>query len=179
MKAVMGLLDHGEALERAIGELQAAGFSGEQVDVLEDTHDVWLRMDCSTKRSVVRDAAIGAGLVGLIYVTFGVAAAISGVANDVPATWCTGAAAVFLLIGLGLGAFWGAFIGRAEAEKETHLYLEGVRTGRVLVLVWVEDARTSQAQRILRQANALGVRICGRARQAPKQEAATPIQPAH
>lgn len=165
MKAVMGLLECTVDVENALKELQRAGFPNQAVQVLRSTHDLEQSMDCSHHHTILKDAAIGAGLIGLIYGVFGVSAAASAVANGVPALWSAGAAGGFLVIGLGLGAFGGAFIGRAEAEKDTHLYVEGVRRGGTLMLVWVEEGRAMQAMGILRQAHALGVRTCTRARQ--------------
>jgi sulfur relay (sulfurtransferase) complex TusBCD TusD component (DsrE family) len=73
---------------------------------------------------------------------------------------------VFLLIGMAMGAFGGALVGRAEAETDTHLYVEGVRHGDAVLLVWADERRTAQAMNVLRQSGALGVSICTRARQA-------------
>jgi hypothetical protein len=179
MKAVMALLSPGDDVERAVAEMQAEGFSAEQICVLENERAIWERIDCSTRSSEVRDATIGAGLVGLIYAVFGVAAAISGIGNSMPAAWSAGSAVVFLLIGLGLGAFWGAFVGRAEAEKDTHLYLEGVRRGQVLVLVWAGESQGLQAMQILRQTHGLGVRTCERARPAAQPASTSRLRPAH
>jgi hypothetical protein len=161
----MGLLACTAEVENALAELQRAGFPVQAVQVLSSTHDLQQSMDCSHHHTIFKDAAVGAGLIGLVYGIFGISAAASAVANGVPALWSAGAAAMFLLIGLGLGAFGGAFIGRAEAEKDTHLYVEGVRRGGALMLVWVEEGRATEAMGLLRQAHALGVRTCTRARQ--------------
>jgi hypothetical protein len=164
MNAIIGLVDRQENLDTALSGLQAAGFDRQMIRVLASCEDLREHVACSCQRDVFKDAAIGAGLIGAIYAVFGVLAAWGAMLNGVPALWSMGAAVVFLLIGMGMGAFGGAFVGRAEAEKETHLYSEGVRRGAVVVLLWSEQRRTAQAIDLLRQSGALGVMICTRAR---------------
>jgi len=164
MNAVIGLVDRQENLARALSELQSAGYGRQIIHVLASCQDLRQHVSCSCQRDVFKDAAIGAGLIGGIYAVFGVLAAWGAILNGIPTPWSIGAAVVFLLIGLGMGAFGGAFVGRAEAEKETHLYTEGVRRGAVVLLLWSEQRQTAQAIDLLRQSGALGVMICTRAR---------------
>lgn len=177
MTAVAGLFERREDVEKASTRLLAAGLAPDHVQILDSPHAVWRHMDCSHRRSVLKDAAIGAALIGAVYGIFGVFAGLCDSTIGVPAGWCVGAAIVFLLIGAGLGAFSGALIGRAEAEKDTHLYLEGARRGDFVILAQVDDDLVSQAMHILRQERALGVRICDRARQLQQARDAGHIQP--
>lgn len=164
MKTAIGLFERREDAERALARLQEGGLAREQASILDTPDAVRRRMDCSYKRNVIKDAAIGAALIGGIYAVFGLFAGLCDSAIGVPSGWCIGATVVFIVIGAGLGAFGGAFIGRAEAEKETHLYLEGVRRGNLLMLIRTDDDGAAQALRMMRQEHALGVRICSRAR---------------
>jgi hypothetical protein len=164
MKTIVGLFEGHEGVGRARELLQVAGVGQDKVAVLDDTHQVWERMDCSHRQSLFKDAATGAALVGTIYAVFGLFAGVCDSLIGFPTGSCIGATIVFLLIGAFLGAFLGAFIGRAEAEKATHLYLEGVRRGFLLMLVQVEESNKTRVMRILEQENALQVRICDRVR---------------
>jgi hypothetical protein len=164
MNAIIGLVDRQDNLDTALGRLQAAGFDQQMLRVLASCEDLREHVACSCQRDVFKDAAIGAGLIGGIYAVFGVLAAWGAILNGIPTPWSIGAAVVFLLIGLGMGAFGGALVGRAEAEKETHLYTEGVRRGAVVVLLWSQQRQTAQAIDLLRQSGVLGVMICTRAR---------------
>lgn len=164
MNAIIGLVDRQENLDVALSGLQAAGYDRQMIHVLASCQELRERVACSCQRDVFKDAAIGAGLIGGIYAVFGGLAAWGAILNGIPTPWSIGAALVFLLIGLGMGAFGGAFVGRAEAEKETHLYTEGVQRGAVVVLLWSEQRQTAQAIDLLRQSGVLGVMICTRAR---------------
>jgi hypothetical protein len=134
------------------------------IHVLASCQELREHVACSCQRDVFKDAAIGAGLIGGIYAVFGVLAAWGAILNGIPAPWSIGAAVAFLLIGMGMGAFGGAFVGRAEAEKETHLYTEGVRRGAVVLLLWSEKRQTAEAIDLLRRCGVLGVMMCTRAR---------------
>lgn len=164
MNAVIGLVNRMDDMDGAVSALRAAGFDQQMIHVLANCHDLRENMDCSCRRSVFKDAAIGAAAIGGVYVVFGIAAAWGAVLNGAPVLWSVGAAVVFLLIGMAMGAFGGAFVGRAEAEKDTHLFVEGVRHGDAVLLVWADERRTAQAMNVLRQSGALGVSICTRAR---------------
>lgn len=175
MKAVIGLMNREDELNGAVSALRAAGFDQSMIRVLANCHDLRENMDCSCRRSVFRDAAIGAAVIGGVYVVFGIAAAWGAVLNGAPVLWSIGAAVVFLMVGMAMGAFGGAFVGRAEAEKDTHLYVEGVRRGDAVLLVWADQQRMAQAMNILRHAGALGVSACTRAR--PMLPGLTPAGP--
>lgn len=164
MNAVIGLANRKGVVDGAVSALRAAGFDQQMIHVLANCHALRENMDCSCRRSVFKDAAIGAAVIGSVYAVFGVTAAWGAVLNSAPVLWSIGAAVVFLLVGMAMGAFGGAVVGRAEAEKDTHLYVEGVRRGDAVLLVWVDERRTAQALDVLRQSGALGVSICTRAR---------------
>ena len=152
MKAVIGLVERNDDLDRALSGLQAAGFSREAIVVSDNSPTLWEQVNSSFQHSVRRAASIGAGLTGAAYAAIGFSAARCAMNGGVPVLWSVSTAAMFLLIGLGLGAFVGAFMGRVEAEQETQLTLEGIRRGGVLLFVWAEDRRTREAMRILRDA---------------------------
>ena len=178
MNAIIGLVDRQENLDAALSTLQAAGIDQKRIRVLASCQELREHVACSCQRDVFKDAAIGAGLIGGIYAVFGVLAAWGAILNGIPTPWSIGAAVAFLLIGLGMGAFGGAFVGRAEAEKETHLYTEGVRRGAVVLLLWSEQRQTAQAIDLLRQSGALGVMICTRARPMLTPDGRQAAQPA-
>lgn len=166
MNIVIGLVEREDELHRTLNELQSAGFCHEVIDTLDNSPTLWEQVTATSQHSVRKAASIGAGLTGGAYAVIGISAARCAMNGGVPVSWSVGTAAVFLLIGLGLGAFVGAFMGRVEAEQETQLTLEGIRRGGVLLFVWAEDRRTREAMRILRDAGFPLVRTGTRARKA-------------
>lgn len=177
MNAIIGLVDRQENLDAALSKLQAAGFDQNRIRVLASCQELREHVACSCQRDIFKDAAIGAGLIGGIYAVFGVLAAWAAIFNGIPVPWSIGAGVVFLLLGLGMGAFGGAFVGRAEAEKETHLYTEGVRRGSVVLLVWSEKRRIAEAIDLLRGCGVLGVMTCNRVRTPMPAQDRTAAQP--
>lgn len=177
MNAVIGLVDRQENLDSALNELQNAGYDRQMIHVLASCQELREHVACSCQRDVFKDAAIGAGLIGGIYAVFGVLAVWAAILNGIPTLWSIGAGVVFLLLGLGMGAFGGAFVGRAEAEKETHLYTEGVRRGAAVLLVWTDKQRTAETMDLLRRCDVLGVMPCNRVRTPMPAQDRTAAQP--
>lgn len=118
MKAVIGLVERKDDLDRALAGLQAAGFGREVIDVSDNSSTLWEQVTATSQHSVRKAASMGAGLTGLAYAVIGISAAQCAINGGFPALWSVGTAVVFVLVGLGLGAFVGAFMGRVEAEQE-------------------------------------------------------------
>jgi hypothetical protein len=131
---------------------------------LTSTHAVRQRIDCGQRKSVRRFAAIGGLLIAPIMAVFAFLDAERAISFGVDPAWATGASLGLLLGGIAIGALMGALWGRDEVERETHLYLEGVRRGYVLAIVRVEDHLAGKAMNILRQQGGIGVRVCPRER---------------
>ena len=118
MNAVTGLVERKDDLDRVLSGLQETAFSPRSISVLGNTYALGEQANRSIQHSVRKAASVGAGLTGLAYAAIGISAAQCAINGGFPAPWCVGTAVVFSLIGLGLGAFVGAFMGRVEAEQE-------------------------------------------------------------
>lgn len=163
MKTVVGFFECREDAERAVRRLPLLGLDERAVCLLDTTPDVRRHLDCSQRRSVLRDAAIGALLSAPVAAIFAALDSLRAIEFGVSVDWAVAAAVLFTAGGTACGGLMGALVGRAGVEEDTHLYLEGVRRGGLLVMAQVEDYLTQTAMNILRQQGGLGVRVCTRA----------------
>jgi hypothetical protein len=154
---VVGLFPEATAAERAIRDLQDAGFSDTQIGVLMRDREQERRFAQETGTKAGEGAAAGAvtggvlgGLVGLLT---GVGAlAIPGVGPII-----AGGALASTLAGAGIGAaaggLVGALIGLGIPEEEARYYERGLQEGGILVTVDA-GARATEARSILLNAGA-------------------------
>lgn len=164
MKTVVALFERPEVAQRALNRLPLLGPDQASGQLLTSTTAVRQRMDCGQRKAIRRWAATGGLLVAPIIAVFAVLDAQRAIDFGIDPSWAIGASAGLLLGGIAIGAFIGALWGRDEIERETHLYLEGVRRGYVLAIVRVEEHLADRVMNILRQQGGLGVRICTRER---------------
>jgi uncharacterized membrane protein len=167
MKTVVGLFENYMDADRAVSELNARGFSRNEVSVAARDSAVRDRIAGTTgqERAVAESAGAGAiggatigGLGGLL-VGLG-ALAIPGIGPVVAAgTLATvlGTTAAGAGIGAAAGGIIGALVGMGIPEEDATFYAEGVKRGGVLVTVQTSDDRASEALGIMRNANAVDV----------------------
>jgi hypothetical protein len=145
------LFDNRAHAEQAVRELEAAGFTSEEISVVG-----------GNRSGVVTDAAhnteasgtgvgatVGTVLGGGAGLLAGIGAlAIPGIGPIVAAGWLvaalTGAGA-----GAAAGSLLGTLVGSGVTEREAHVHAEGVRRGGTMVTVRAEDARIARAEAIL------------------------------
>jgi hypothetical protein len=169
----MALFEQNTDAEQAVRRLPLLGLSQDAARVLRSPGQVRQQMNCSQRHCVLKGSIVGALLIAPIIITFAVLDASRAIDFGVHPQWATAAAVLFILGGMACGAFMGALAGRAEAEEDTHLYVEGVRCGYTMVMVWIPEHLAERTMNLLRQDGGLGVRICSRARPAPAPEAAS------
>lgn len=168
MRTVIGLFLERANAEQAIDDLNEAGFTRDEVSILARQEVVEDIVDDERGESAVESAGVGAlggtalgGLVGLI--AGASALVIPGIGPALAAgTWATvlGTTAAGAGIGAAYGGFVGALIGFGVAEEQTHIYVEGIERGGILLLVQPEDAdRLSLAEEIMTANDGRGVDI--------------------
>lgn len=168
MRTAIGLFLERESAEDAIDALDEAGFGPDEVSVLARREVVEDIVDDERGESAMESASVGAlggtalgGLVGLI--AGASALVVPGIGPALAfGTWATvlGTTAAGAGIGAAYGGIVGALIGFGVAEEQTHIYVEGVQQGGILLLVQPEDpAQLQTAEKIMTMHEGRGVDI--------------------
>jgi shikimate kinase len=159
MKKIIGLLPQYKDFETEMQALKKAGFNEAQVMTLSQEKAISQTLNCDPACITTKYMAWGAFLVGTFYT---IAAVLAG--------WCEcnlfgygrEIAIEILLAGILVGGFIGAvlglFVGLANSEADTHLYIQGARTGGQVIVVETDPGDIEKAIRILKQQGLLGVR---------------------
>lgn len=142
---------HAQAAE-AVRDLEAAGFSRDEISIMGNSADRLGSDDENTTDGpggTETGASVGTLVGGGVGLLAGLGAlAIPGVGPIVAAGWL-----VAMLTGAGAGAAAGGLLGSLTGagvdEKDAHVYAEGVRRGGTLVSVRTDEARAVQVEGIL------------------------------
>lgn len=157
MKTVSGLFDTYDEAQDAVGELEASGVPSSDISIVASNSQDWYKDD--GRSDAADDAASGAGIGAVVGGAGGLLTglgimAIPGVGPVVAAGWLA-ATAVGAAAGAAVGGATGGIIGALTdsgvAERDAHVYAEGVKRGGTLVTARVDDTFAPQAQRILAQ----------------------------
>lgn len=165
-RTIARMFDTRDHARMAVQDLEAAGFSGNDVSLVADERHhggtatasgETLTDDSAAGSGAGTGATIGTLLGGGAGLLAGLGAlAIPGFGPIVAA-----GALVAALTGAGVGAaaggLVGALVGSGVPENEAQVYEEGVRRGGVLVTVRAEESRISQAESILARHNPVDV----------------------
>ena len=160
MRTIAHLYDDYSAAQRVVNELEAAGFSHDQVSLVANqatTSSATTTGDLTSGSDTASNASTGAGTGASIGTLIGGGAgllagigalAIPGIGPVVAAGWLvatlTGAGA-----GAAAGGLLGSLTGAGVPEEHAHVYSEGVRRGGTLVTVRAEDSQAAQAETIM------------------------------
>ncbi|HVA45137.1 MAG TPA: hypothetical protein VNH11_02015 [Pirellulales bacterium] len=159
-ECVVGVYDSLDGAGQAVHILRRGGVPVRQVSVVasgpldrpELVHNLPIADDS------LRDAAIGAGLGGLLGVVAGIAAtAVAGVG----VVFALGPFAVGLT-GATVGAYLGGLIGWGVHRQHIEHYEQCVKNGKVLVIANGTPAELDGANRMLKETNAVEVRLYAR-----------------
>jgi len=179
MTTVIGLFQERMDLNSTTIELQSQCFSTDQMHVIEKTGQFRKYMDCSYARSMVANTVGGAVFFGAIFALIGLVAGFCESLAGMPTDLCLGAAIVLLFLGALVGGLFGAVIGWAEVDRETHFYLKGLEKGHRLLLVQTDEEDTiALAQRIFKKGNAQEVQVCTRAHEPAPVQNEPQLEPA-
>lgn len=162
---VIGLFkDHGRA-DQALADLEEAGFTRDEIGLLAQRDAVEELVDADREEAAIESAGAGAvggsalgGLIGLMagasaVVVPGIGPALAvGALSSILGTTAAGAG-----VGAAYGGLVGALIGFGVTEEQTHIYVEGVQQGGILIVVQPEDDNLVRAEEILRDHGGVGV----------------------
>jgi hypothetical protein len=162
MKTIVGLFEQPSGAEGAVRVLESAGIYPESKHMLRSTTAIWQHLGCTPGKIVATDFAIGAAIGVAVYSLFGVLVAVGEVTVGFDQLVAIGALLIFMLVGVLVGGMLGGGFGLGDAEQETRLYLWGIRRGGVLLVVRTADAYAQRALDLLRQTDAVGVKLCWR-----------------
>lgn len=161
MRTIAHLYDSYETATEVTRELEAAGFSHDDVSLVANQGTSATPATATTAATTTGDtataaspasgtgASIGTILGGGAGLLAGIGAlAIPGVGPVIAAGWLvatlTGAGA-----GAAAGGLLGALTGSGVSQDKAHVYAEGVRRGSTLVTVRADETRAAQAETIM------------------------------
>jgi hypothetical protein len=146
-QTAVGLFDVRDDAEKAIRDLKAAGFTGDQIGVAMRDRDAQGKLAESTGTNAAEGAVTGAvgggilgGLAGLLIgigalVIPGIGPVIAGGALATAFGTTVGTAVAGAGIGAAAGGIVGALVGMGVPEEEARYFESGFRSGRILVSV--------------------------------------------
>lgn len=153
-KTIVGLFDTGAEAEAAVRDLQAVGFTADEISVVAnnaagalrvDDDDSGTRAEETAGNAAVGGTVVGGGIgllmgLGLLFIPgIGPVAAAGSLATAL------GMGALGAGVGAATGGLAGALIGAGIPEHEAGVYAEGVRRGGTLVMVETNDDRAALA----------------------------------
>lgn len=159
-QCVVGVYDSLEQAERGVRTLERGGFPIEQASLIASglRGRPGLEAELAIEDDSVRDAAIGAGLGGVLGVLVGIGAIV---VTGVGAVFFAGPVAGGLTAGI-VGAFLGSMAGWGVHHQHIEHYEECVKKGKVLVIAHGSPLDLTAAERILRETDAAEVRLHAR-----------------
>jgi hypothetical protein len=158
-RTLTGLYDSYADAESAVGDLNAAGISDDEISVVASQAAKTAHEGNESGPGASAGAAAGAiiGGGGGLLAGLGMLA-IPGVGPIVAAGWlvatAVGAVGGAIVGGAG-GGLIGAMVGNGIPEQDAHVYAEGVRRGGTLVTVRVSEAQAASAEAIMRRHRAV------------------------
>jgi hypothetical protein len=158
-KMITRMFDTREHALAAVRDLEAAGFSHDDLGIVASNSDrsgvTDVRTDHDTKAS--SGTGIGATLGTLVGGGAGLAAALGAIAIPGIGPIVAAGALVATLTGAGAGALAGGILGgltgAGVSEKDAPVYAEGIRRGGSLVTVRTDDTRAAEVESILARHN--------------------------
>ena len=159
MKTVIGLYHAHEPIDKQIMLIEKAGFTRDLVSVISEDNSARRLLGCDPIKIVSLYASWGALSGMMIYGVFMLFAAVCDcmiyAINQLLASEIVFAG---LLAGSVIGGLLGIFIGLAEYEQNTHLYLQGIQFGNKLLVIETHTKDAEKAVQVLKDTGCLGVR---------------------
>jgi len=159
MNSIIGLINRDMTVDPTLVQLKEAGIADERISVLSSPKAINSLIGCDPACVIVNYSVWGAAIGIGIYAVFGIAAALCQcVRMQFGIGYGIGAFIGAVLAGTLVGGVIGLLTGAAEAEKDTHLYLQGVRTGGKVISIQVPNEDVDRVKQIL-TGNVLGVKV--------------------
>jgi hypothetical protein len=159
MKTIIGLVGSSVDIAQPIHRLQDSGITDDRVSVISQEKAVRKLLGCEPSCVVMRYAAWGAAIGIAIYGIFAVFAALCQCGlMQYGRAYGIGTFLGGVLAGAFVGVVLGALVGMAEFEKDTHLYVQGVRMGDQVIVVQASETEIETVRAVLLQERASGVK---------------------
>lgn len=160
MNSIIGLINRDTTIDPTLVRLKEAGVADERIGVLSSPKSINRLIGGDSAGVIVNYSVWGAAIGIGIYAVFGVAAALCQcVRMEYGIGYGIGTFIGAILAGTLVGGAIGVLAGAAEAEKDTHLYLQGVRTGGKVISIQVPNEDVDRVKQILTKGNVLGVKV--------------------
>jgi hypothetical protein len=160
MNSIIGLINRDMTVDPTLVQLKEAGIADERISVLSSPNSINRLIGCDSACVIKNYSAWGAAIGIGIYAVFGIVAAVCQcVRMQYGIGYGIGAFIGAVLAGTLVGGVIGVLAGAAEAEKDTHLYLQGVRTGGKVISIQVPNEDVDRVKQILTKGNVLGVKV--------------------
>lgn len=148
------------AVEPAVSRLNEAGISNDRIQVVSNPDSVSRLLGCDPICMIGNYAVMGAAISVGIYLVFGMAAALCQCnLMQFGLGYGIGTFLGAILAGTFVGGVIGLLVGADRAERDSHLYVQGTRSGGKVVFIRLSDRDNDRVKEILQQENALGVRL--------------------
>jgi hypothetical protein len=160
MQSIIGLLDSTTPVESAVRKIKEAGISEDRIRVLSNPQSINKLFGCDPLCMVGNYAIVGAAISAGIYAIFGLAAAMCQCnLMHYGQGYGIGTLLGALLAGTFVGGVIGMLVGMDEAEKNSHLYVQGARLGGKVIAIQLSEDDIERVKIILVNENALGVKL--------------------
>lgn len=167
MDTVIGLFKDHEEADAALASLEEVGFTRDEIGLLAQREAVEEVLDSDREEAAVESAGAGvlggSALGGLIGLLAGASAiVVPGIGPAMAAgAWASvaGTTAAGAGIGAAYGGLVGALIGFGVAEEQTHLYVESVQQGNILMIVQPKGDHLTRAEEIMQEHGAFAIDI--------------------
>lgn len=160
-KMITRMFDTREHALAAVSDLEAAGFSHDDLGVVTSDSNKTGVTDVHTEHAAKSGTGIGATLGTLVGGGAGLAAALGAIAIPGIGPIVAAGALLATLTGAGAGALAGGVVGALTSagvsETEAPVYAEGMRRGGSLVTVRTDDSRAAEAESILARHNPVDI----------------------
>jgi hypothetical protein len=159
MRSIIGLILRESAVDTAVERLEEAGISEEQISILSNPKTINALLGCDPA-CVIKNYTVWGAVIGIgIYAIFGMAAAICQCnLMQYGQEYGIGAFLGAVLAGTFVGGIIGVLVGSGEAEKDTHLYVQGIRLGGKVISIQVLEGDVDHVKHILAMENVTGVK---------------------
>jgi hypothetical protein len=159
MRSIIGLFRSEAVVESTIGRLKEAGIAWDQISILSNPKTINALLGCDPA-CVIKNYTAWGVVIGIgIYAIFGAAAALCQCnLMQYGQVYGIGAFLGAVLAGTFVGGIIGVLVGVGVAEKDTHLYVQGVRLGGKVISIQVPEGDVDRVKHILTMENLTGVR---------------------
>ena len=160
MSSIIGLFRSEAVIDSTINRLKEAGIAEEKISLMSNPKTISKLLGCDPT-CVIKNYTIWGVAIGIaIYAIFGVVAALCQ-CNLMQYGQEYGISAFLgaVLAGMFVGGFIGILVGVGEAEKDTHLYVQGIRLGGKVISIQIPEVDVERVKHILTMENVLGVKV--------------------